>query len=113
MKTWLPGTGVEEEEHLRECANETIDLLEIDHFRAGDAGNLSGGQQKLLEFRRGLMMDSDLILLDGPVISVNPTLTRKLLERIETLSNEGYTFCIAEHDMEVTMNLSDKIIVMD
>jgi branched-chain amino acid transport system ATP-binding protein len=58
------------------------------------------------------MTDPDLILLDEPVAGVNPTLTSKLLDQIETLRDEGYTFLIVEHDMEVIMNLSDTIIVM-
>jgi branched-chain amino acid transport system ATP-binding protein len=58
------------------------------------------------------MIEPEVILLDEPVAGVNPSLTRKLMDRIETLRDEGYTFCIVEHDMEVIMNLSDTIIVM-
>lgn len=101
-----------EEENIRERANEVLQLLELEHLRTERAGNLSGGQRKLLELGRVLMTDPDLILLDEPVAGVNPTLTQNLLEQIRTLRQEGYTFLIVEHDMEVIMNISDRIIVM-
>jgi ABC-type branched-subunit amino acid transport system ATPase component len=103
----------EEEDGVRERAVEMLEFLEIDHLTNEYAGNLSGGQRKLLELGRVLMTDPDLILLDEPVAGVNPALTDKLLERIKSLREQGYTFCIVEHDMEVIMNLSDTIIVMD
>ena len=114
LKTWLGFDSVEETEAaIRERAAEVLELLDLEHLEEEYAGNLSGGQRKLLELGRVLMADPDLILLDEPVAGVNPTLTRTLLSRIRNLSEEGYTFCIVEHDMEVIMNLSDKIVVMD
>jgi len=111
---WFRRSAVEDEENdVRERAVEMLEFLEIDHLTNEYAGNLSGGQRKLLELGRVLMTDPDLILLDEPVAGVNPALTEKLLERIENLREQGYTFCIVEHDMEVIMNLSDTIIVMD
>jgi len=111
--TWFRRDAVfDEEETVRRRAEETLELLEIDHIRDEEAGNLSGGQRKLLELGRVLMLDPKLILLDEPVAGVNPALTEKLMDRIETLCDEGYTFCIVEHDMEVIMKLSDTIIVM-
>jgi len=107
------GAVADEEASVRERAAEMLEFLEIDHLTNEYAGNLSGGQRKLLELGRVLMTDPDLILLDEPVAGVNPALTDKLLERIESLREQGYTFCIVEHDMEVIMNLSDTIIVMD
>jgi len=103
----------EDEQRVRERAEEVLGLLELDHLRNERAGNLSGGQRKLLELGRVLMTDPDLVLLDEPVAGVNPTLTRNLLDRIERLRDEGYTFLVVEHDMEVIMELSDTIIVMD
>ena len=112
--TWFRRRSVAaEEDEIRERALDMLDLLELDHLTNEYAGNLSGGQRKLLELGRVLMTDPDLILLDEPVAGVNPALTQKLLQRIEKLRDEGYTFCIVEHDMEVIMNLSDTIIVMD
>ena len=113
VDTWFRRDAVAREERaLRERAEETLELLELDHVRDERAGNLSGGQRKLLELGRVLMVDPELILLDEPVAGVNPALTEKLVDRIETLRDEGYTFCIVEHDMEVIMNLSDTILVM-
>ena len=113
VNTWLRNDQVEaQEESVRERAEEMLEFLEIDHLANEEAGNLSGGQRKLLELGRVLMTDPDLILLDEPVAGVNPTLTRKLLDRIEELRSDGYTFLLIEHDMEVIMNLSDTIIVM-
>ncbi|PSP92837.1 ABC transporter ATP-binding protein [Halobacteriales archaeon QS_4_62_28] len=106
-------TVAEDERRVRERAEEVLGLLELDHLRTERAGNLSGGQRKLLELGRVLMTDPDLVLLDEPVAGVNPALTRNLLDRIEQLRDEGYTFLIVEHDMEVIMELSDTIIVMD
>lgn len=111
--TWLRrGRVAEEESDVQKRAEEMLELLEIDHLRDEEAGNLSGGQRKLLELGRVLMLEPELILLDEPVAGVNPALTQKLMDRIRSLRDEGYTFCIVEHDMEVIMNLSDTILVM-
>ena len=110
---WFRRDAVEEEEAaVRERADDMLETLEIDHLRDEPAGNLSGGQRKLLELGRVLMLEPQVILLDEPVAGVNPALTEKLMDRIETLRGRGYTFCIVEHDMEVIMELSDTIIVM-
>lgn len=112
-EAWFnPDAVATQEAELREDAQEMLSFLEIDHLGDELAGNLSGGQRKLLELGRVLMTDPDLILLDEPVAGVNPTLTLKLLERIEALQEEGYTFLVIEHDMEVIMNVSDTIVVM-
>ncbi|MFB6244229.1 MAG: ABC transporter ATP-binding protein [Halobaculum sp.] len=112
-QTWFNRSAVlEQEASVREEARDMLEFLEIDHLETEEAGNLSGGQRKLLELGRILMTDPDLILLDEPVAGVNPTLTRKLLERLEELRDQGYSFLIVEHDMEVIMNISDTIIVM-
>ena len=114
VNAWLRrGAVAREEADLYDRATEMLELLEIDHVADERAGNLSGGQRKLLELGRVLMLDPQLVLLDEPVAGVNPALTEKLMDRIETLRDEGYTFCIVEHDMEVIMNLSDTIIVMN
>jgi neutral amino acid transport system ATP-binding protein len=77
------------------------------------AGTLSGGQRKLLELARALMVEPRLMLLDEPMAGVNPSLGRRLLDHIERLrSEQGVTFLFIEHDMEVVMNHSDRVIVM-
>ena len=113
LNTWVRRDAVAaQESEIKERALEHLEFLEIDHLADDLAGNLSGGQRKLLELGRVLMLDPQLILLDEPVAGVNPTLTRKLLAHIDDLRDEGYTFLVVEHDMEVIMNLSDTIIVM-
>jgi ABC-type branched-subunit amino acid transport system ATPase component len=113
LTAWFrQGKVREDETNLREEALEMLEFLELDHLANEKAGNLSGGQRKLLELGRILMTDPELILLDEPVAGVNPTLTKKLLNQIESLRDDGYTFLIVEHDMEVIMNISDTIIVM-
>lgn len=114
VNSWFRRDLVREEERAaRARADEMLELLEMEHLRDESAGNLSGGQRKLLELGRILMTDPDLILLDEPVAGVNPTLMTALLDRIKTLRDEGYTFCVVEHDMEVIMELSDTVVVMD
>jgi branched-chain amino acid transport system ATP-binding protein len=77
------------------------------------AGTLSGGQRKLLELARALMLEPRLVLLDEPLSGVNPTLGRRLLEHIEALrERDGTTFLFVEHDMEVVMRHADRVVVM-
>ena len=81
--------------------------------RAHDkAGSLSGGQQRLVEFARCLMLDPRVILLDEPAGGVNPTMINYLTDRIRTLNARGVTFLIVEHNMEFVMGLCHKIMVM-
>jgi neutral amino acid transport system ATP-binding protein len=100
----------------REVTEQAIELLEVfglrDHVDAY-AGTLSGGQRKLLELARALMTRPRLLLLDEPMAGINPTLGRRLLDHIQRLrAEEGMTFLYVEHDMEVVMNHSDRVIVM-
>lgn len=101
-----------EEETTREEAWETLELFELDHLADEYAGNLSGGQRKLLGLARSLMTDPELLLLDEPFAGVNPTLEAKLLERIHDLREEGYTFLLVEHDIDLIMEHCEHIIVM-
>ncbi|MFC4437870.1 MULTISPECIES: ABC transporter ATP-binding protein [Natrialbaceae] len=103
---------VEQERELLERAWETLELFEIDHLAHEDASNLSGGQRKLLELARALLTDPEMLLLDEPMAGVNPTLEKKLLERIHELRSQGYTFLLVEHDMDVIMNNCETVIVM-
>jgi branched-chain amino acid transport system ATP-binding protein len=108
----LRGGVVSEEEEIRERVWEMLEFFEIDHLAGEYAGGLSGGQRKLLEMARALMADPDVVLLDEPLAGVNPTLEEKLLDRIHELREEGYTFLLVEHDMDVIMNNCERIIVM-
>ena len=100
----------------REVHEQAIELLEIFNLAklADDyAGTLSGGQRKLLELARALMARPKLLLLDEPMAGINPTLGRRLLDHMERLRREeGVTFLFIEHDMEVVMNHSDRVVVM-
>ncbi|RJX51835.1 ABC transporter ATP-binding protein [Halonotius pteroides] len=104
---------IEEETELREAVWESLEFFEIDHLAEEQAGNLSGGQRKLLELARALMTDPDMLLLDEPFAGVNPTLEAKLLDRINQLrAEEGLTFLLVEHDMDIIMEHCDPVIVM-
>jgi len=109
----LRGDVREQEAEMREEVWETLEFFEIDHLAREDAGNLSGGQRKLLELARALMTDPDMMLLDEPFAGVNPTLEEKLLDRIHALrEEEGLTFLLVEHDMDLIMENCDPVIVM-
>ena len=103
---------IAEERELLERVWETLELFEIDHLAHEEAGNLSGGQRKLLELSRALLTDPAMLLLDEPMAGVNPSLEKKLLERIHDLRAEGYTFLLVEHDMDVIMENCEHVIVM-
>jgi len=112
--SWFRIPSVKNQERkIRKKALDVLDFLEISELKDEYAGNLSGGQKKLLEFGRTMMTDPELILLDEPGAGINPTLMKKLNGFIETLrSNEGMTFFLIEHDMDLVMQLCDPIIVM-
>ncbi|MFB6360337.1 MAG: ABC transporter ATP-binding protein [Halobacteriales archaeon] len=91
---------------------DTLEFFEIDHLAHEYAKNLSGGQRKLLELARALMSDPDMLLLDEPFAGVNPTLEEQLLGRIHELRDDGYTFLIVEHDMDLVMEHCGTVVVM-
>jgi len=101
-----------EEKELVRRALELLRFLEIDHLRNEYAGNLSGGQQKLLELGRSLMVEPLMILLDEPVAGVNPTLARKIFQKIVELRNGGMSFLVVEHNMDIVMDFCETIYVL-
>ena len=104
---------VSKESEIKEKAMEVVDFLNLSHLKNELAGNLSGGQKKLWELGRTMMVDAKLVLLDEVGAGVNRTLLKDLGTAIEKLNKEkGYTFCMIEHDMDFIGILCDPVIVM-
>lgn len=112
--TWFKrGQIREQEQQIREKADEVIDFLKISHVANEQAGNLSGGQKKLLELGRTMMVDAKVVLLDEVGAGVNRTLLGEIGDAILRLNQErGYTFCMIEHDMDFISRLCDPVIVL-
>ena len=103
----------EEEQKIKNKALDVIEFLNLKHLANELAGNLSGGQKKLLELGRTMMVDAKLVLLDEVGAGVNRTLLKDLGTAILRLNKEkGYTFCMIEHDMEFISRLCNPVIVM-
>ena len=95
-------------------ARELLEFLTLEHLTYEQAGNLSGGQQRLLEIGMALMPDPDLILLDEAASGVNPVLINTIKDRIMYLSNEqGKTFLLIEHNMEFIGDLCSRVFVLN
>ena len=108
-----PALIKKEEEQVRKKAYEVIEFLNLKHLAKELAGNLSGGQKKLLELGRTMMVDAKLVLLDEVGAGVNRTLLKEIGTSIQRLNKEkGYTFCMIEHDMDFISRLCDPVIVM-
>jgi branched-chain amino acid transport system ATP-binding protein len=114
MDAWFrPARVAQEEAAIRRKAEEVLDFLKIAHVKNELAGNLSGGQKKLLELGRTMMADAKVVLLDEIAAGVNRTLLNDLASNIERLNQElGYTFFVIEHDMDLIARLCDPVIVM-
>jgi len=97
----------------RTRALELLRFVKLEGLRDEYAGNLSYGQQKLLEFVRVLMRDPTLILLDEPAAGVNRTLLNDLLDAVRQLRDRGKTILLVEHDMKVVMGLCETVFVLD
>jgi branched-chain amino acid transport system ATP-binding protein len=103
----------EEEKIIKKKALEVIEFLNLKHLSQELAGNLSGGQKKLLELGRTMMVDAKLVLLDEVGAGVNRTLLKDIGTAILRLNKEkGYTFCMIEHDMDFISRLCNPVIVM-
>ena len=94
-------------------ADEVIEFLQLEECGFEQAGNLSGGQKKLLELGRTMMVDAKIVFLDEVGAGVNRTLLNVIGDAVLRLNKErGYTFCMIEHDMEFISRLCDPVIVM-
>jgi ABC-type branched-subunit amino acid transport system ATPase component len=110
---WWRGSRVAREERTaRERAMEVLELCALSEKAGELAGRLSGGQQKLLELARVLMIEPSLVLLDEPAAGVNPALLDTLIERIVALHKRGITFLVIEHNLDLVMGVCDPIVVM-
>ena len=114
LSTWFnPSLVIAHEEEVRTKAEEVIHFLEIEQVADEFAGNLSGGQKKLLELGRTMMVNAKIVFLDEVGAGVNRTLLHKIGDAIIKLNQErNYTFCLIEHDMEFVARLCDPVICM-
>lgn len=114
INTWFRRQQVNREERaINERAREVIDFLNLGHVANEIAGNLSGGQKKLLELGRTMMVDAKIVFLDEVGAGVNRTLLREIGDAIIKLNQEkNYTFCMIEHDMDFISRLCDPVICM-
>jgi len=114
LNAWLRWGRVRREDgKVMDRVEEVLAFLQIDHLADELAGNLSGGQKKLLDLGRAMMTDAKAVLLDEPGAGVNRTLLGKIREAIQRLNTEyGYTFCVIEHDMDLISALCQPVHVM-
>jgi ABC-type branched-subunit amino acid transport system ATPase component len=108
-----PRRVAREEAAIMDRALETLEFIELYHLKHEPAGNLSTGQKRLLEIARTMMAEPDLVLLDEPGAGVNPTLLNKIVGYIRYLYEQGKTFFIVEHNMDLVMTLCEPVIVMN
>ncbi len=102
-----------EEARIRDKADEVLEFLTISHLADQKASQISGGQKKLLELGRTMMVDAKIVFLDEVGAGVNRTLLNTIGDAIVRLNKErGYTFCVIEHDMDFIARLCDPVIVM-
>ncbi len=101
-----------QEEQIEGRADTLLRRFKLDHMRDEYAGTLSGGQRKLLEMARALMVEPKMVMLDEPMAGVNPALKQSLNEHIRGLRDDGMTVLFVEHDMDMVHDVSDWVIVM-
>lgn len=108
----LPFVWGRQERAITERADELLAWFQLDRMRDEFAGTLSGGQRKLLEMARALMVRPELVLLDEPMAGVNPALKQSLLAHVRQLREDGLTVLFVEHDMDTVHDISDWVVVM-
>ena len=114
MNTWFRQKKIKQEEQdILEKTNDVLDFLQLKHIANEYAGNLSGGQKKLLELGRTMMVKPQIVLLDEVGAGVNRTLLNTIGDAILRLNKDlNYTFCMIEHDIDFISRLCDPVIVM-
>ena len=108
----LPFLWRSQEDEITARADELLTRFKLDAKREDFAGSLSGGQRKLLEMARALMVKPELVMLDEPMAGVNPALTQSLLGHVKDLREQGMTVLFVEHDMDMVRDISDWVVVM-
>jgi len=103
----------EQEKGLIKEALDILELMELDRLAFSFAGELSGGQRKLLEVARGLMAKPTLLLLDEPAAGINPVLGKRMFQKLQDFSRNGTTFFIVEHRLEILFEFASWVYVMD
>ncbi|MFP4513618.1 MAG: ABC transporter ATP-binding protein [Acidimicrobiales bacterium] len=111
-ETLLPFRWRPQEAEVHEQAEALLERFNLTQMRHEYAGTLSGGQRKLLEMARALMVRPEVILLDEPMAGVNPALVQSLLGHVAALRDEGLTVIFIEHDMDVVMGISDWVVCL-
>ncbi|MBG0829598.1 ABC transporter ATP-binding protein [Planomonospora sp. ID67723] len=108
----IPSLWRGQEDEITERAEKLLARFKLDAKSEDFAGSLSGGQRKLLEMARALMVGPELVMLDEPMAGVNPALTQSLLGHVKDLREQGMTVLFVEHDMDMVRDISDWVIVM-
>lgn len=103
----------EQEHELIQEAQNILELVELEQLALSPAGELSGGQRKLLEVARGLMAKPTLLLLDEPAAGINPVLGERIFKNIKDFSHNGIAFFIVEHRLEILFEFASWVYVMD
>lgn len=111
-RSMLPFLWRKQENEIEAAAEQLLDRFNMLHMRDEFAGTLSGGQRKLLEMARALMVQPKMVMLDEPMAGVNPALTQSLLQHVIGLRDQGMTVLFVEHDMDMVQEISDWVIVM-
>ncbi|MBA2529923.1 MAG: ABC transporter ATP-binding protein [Euzebyales bacterium] len=112
LRALLPPLWMQQERRIEQRADDLLARFTLDSKRDDFAGTLSGGQRKLLEMARALMVAPDVVMLDEPMAGVNPALTQSLLGHVKDLRTQGMTVLFVEHDMDVVRDISDWVVVM-
>lgn len=113
IKTFLKRKWLKKEEELVEKAFKILEFLKLDHLWDEEAYKLSGGQLKLLEIARALMVNAKLIIMDEPIAGVNPVLAHEIFQRIQDLRSKlGITFLIIEHRLDIALKYVDYVYAM-
>jgi len=112
LRSVFPWIWRAQEAEIRARATEILRKFKLLEKQDDFAAALSGGQRKLLEMARALMVEPEMIMLDEPMAGVNPALKQSLLEHIKELRTEGKTVLFVEHDMDMVHEISDWVIVM-